>query len=246
MECNELVIDDLIVLGNAVPDEIRDKRKTVCTAGYSPKHGMIRVYPVPPNAGMNRWNIVEIPLEKNNKDTRKESWKIQGSKSEWPKLKSKIKHQGKLAEGKRIDLLKEMHKKFGVGCIEDLNRNKLSLGFIKPKDIKWRLEKRKHHDASVQTTLFSNEPFLTIKNYDMQPRMTYTCSECKAKKQHDQQILEWGVYEWFRKNPTNMNQVWDNLGLTKSGYDISFLVGNMFLHKNSFMIISILRYKMTS
>jgi len=38
---------------------------------------------------MNRWNIVQIPPETSQSDSRKESWNIQGSKSEWPTLHNK-------------------------------------------------------------------------------------------------------------------------------------------------------------
>lgn len=237
------VIDDLIVLGNAAPDEISDNRKTVCTAGYSPTHGMIRIYPVPPNASMHRWNIVEVPLERNPKDTRLESWKVQGSKNEWDRLASKIKVKRKLDRDEWVALLDELYSKFGVGCVEELNEKKLSLGLIKPEKFEPRFERRERHDPSTQMSLFATEPFLTVHNYDIQPRVTYRCSSCRAKHAHDQQVLEWGVYEWIRKNPEKKEQVWENLHIGEPGYNTSFLVGNMALHRNSFMIISIFRYK---
>src|SRR5438132_8893567 len=90
MSDEKLLVDDLLVLGNAVPDIISDQRITVCTAGFSKKHGLIRIYPVPPLSNMKRWNIVEVPLERNSRDTRAESWKIQGSKNDWDKLGAKI------------------------------------------------------------------------------------------------------------------------------------------------------------
>ena len=73
----------IVVLGQAVPDEISDARFTVCTAIHSQKYGLLRIYPVPPNAKFKRWNVMELPLERNPSDTRSESWKVQGSKSEW-------------------------------------------------------------------------------------------------------------------------------------------------------------------
>lgn len=89
--------EDLIVLGGAVPDEISDHRKTACTVAFSREHGMIRIYPAPVDAPTKRWDIVSIPLERNPKDNRKESWKIQGSKTEWDALPRKIQKQGKLS-----------------------------------------------------------------------------------------------------------------------------------------------------
>ena len=236
-------IDDLVVLGTAVPDEISDNRKTVCAAGYSPTHGLIRIYPVPPWAPMNRWNVVEVPLERNPQDTRIESWKIQGSKSEWRQLAEKLTPHGKLAKKEQISLLKRLDEEFGAKCVKDLNEQRKSLGIIRPQKIKHRMAIREEYEKTVQLELFSDKPFQTIHNYDIQPRIKYRCSECRAEDPHDQQILEWGVYEWIRKHPDNVEQVWKNLHLGESGYDTRFLVGNMARHRTSFMIISILRHK---
>lgn len=194
---------------------------------------------------MKRWNIVTIPLERNAKDTRTESWKIQGSKSEWGKLENKIKLNGKLDRPQWVELITKLKKNFGYSCIDEINDKKLSLGIIEPNIMDMRLAKRKSQETALQTTLFSSEPFLTVQNYDVQPRITYRCSKCTSQKPHDQQVLEWGVYEWLRLNHNEQEreQVWKNLHIGESGYDTSFLVGNMHLHRNSFMIISIFRYK---
>ena len=240
----KITVDDCIVLGNAVPDELSDNRFAVCTAGYSPQNGLVRIYPVPPRSNMKRWNIVKVPLERNPKDTRSESWKIQGSKSDWLKLADKIEPKGKLKREEQIDLLKKLFKDYGVDCVSELNERKASLGLVRPKTFKPRFEKREDHDPSSQLGLFSTEPFLTIKNYKIQPRISYTCSGCKTTNQlHDQQVLEWGVYEWIRQNEEHPEKVWENLHITDPEYDKRFLVGNQFLYRNSFMIISIFRHK---
>lgn len=119
-EVERKYFEDLVVLGNAVPDEISDNRKTVCTVAFSKEQGLIRIYPVPPNAPMKRWNVVSIPLERNAKDTRKESWKIQGSKTEWSTLSNKIKVKRKLSRKEWIDLIFRLKEDHGYGCIEDM------------------------------------------------------------------------------------------------------------------------------
>ena len=74
-------INDLVVLGNAVPYEMEDGRKTVCVAGYSDRLGLIRVYPARPDSPVKWRNRLAIPLARNPTDTRKESWKIRGSRA---------------------------------------------------------------------------------------------------------------------------------------------------------------------
>lgn len=43
MSDEHTVMDDVVILGEAVPDETHDGRKTICTAGYSEKHGLVRI-----------------------------------------------------------------------------------------------------------------------------------------------------------------------------------------------------------
>lgn len=95
--------------------------------------------------------------------------------------------------------MEKLHSNYGVDCVEELNKKRLSLGFIKPEIISYELVKRKKHEKTIQTTIFESinqkEPFLTIHNYDVQPRIKYRCLKCIAKNPHNQQIIEWGVYE---------------------------------------------------
>lgn len=243
MSNDKCAIEDLLVLGNAVPDIISDQRITVCTVGFSPKHGLVRIYPVPPKSNMMRWNTVEVPLDRNPQDTRFESWKIEGSKSEWEKIGSKIKLKGKVPDNERPVLIDRLHSMFGVNCVEDLNDKQVSLGMIRPQIINYTLEERENHESTAQTQLGMSKPFLTIKNYPLRPMVEYRCPNCRTKNPHKQQVMEWGVFEWMRRNPTSREKVWKNLHLDDASYARSFLVGNMALYRNAFMVISIFRFK---
>lgn len=242
----KIKVEDLIVLGNACPDIISDYRITVCTAGYSPRRGLIRVYPVPPNSLMKRWNIVRIPLERNSRDTRKESWKIQGSRSDWENLSSKIELVDRItSQNDKLETLQALHARFGADCVSDLNARRESLGFIRPQILGFGFEDRQDRELNLQSTLDGGKAFLTIKNYPLRPYVRYRCSECKSKNPHKQQVIEWGVYEWLRKNAGQEERVWENLHFNEDGYQQSLLIGNMALHRTSFMVISIFRFKGT-
>jgi len=241
----KIVIDDCIILGNAVPDEISDNRFTVCTAGYSSKHGLIRIYPVPTTAKMKRWNIMEIPLEKNPKDKRFESWKVQDSKIDWRKLPERMRILDKLKDVEKRQLVAKLLSEFGVGCVEELNEKKLSLGMVKPTILGHELQPREEYDPSVQTTLDFTGLFLTRKNYPWIPKITYRCPSCKLEKPHNQQVVEWGFYEGMRNNPTNPQTVFENARIDDPLWDKTFLVGNQNRFKRSFLIISVFRFKMS-
>jgi hypothetical protein len=53
-------------------------------------------------------------------------------------------------------------------------------------------------------------------------------------------VLEWGFYEWMRKNPDNIEQVWENAKFNSPKHQIYFFVGNMRDHRTAFLITSTL------
>jgi len=238
-------IDDLIILGNAMPDEISGGRKSVCTAGYSPSRDeLIRLYPVPINVHPARWAIYQVPVTKDKRDVRSESWKIQGSHDEWNFLYKKLRWRGELPKSEQKILLHKLIDKFKAPCVKTLNENRESLGIITPKNMEGYFADRKTHDPTFQVTLDSEYKQSTIHNFEKQPRLKYTCSECQTKKgYHDQQIIEWGTYVWMGKHPDQIEKVWDNLRIYDSEYEHHLLVGNQARHLTSFMVISLFRFK---
>lgn len=146
----------------------------------------------------------------------------------------------------QVALIDSMLNKYGVKCVSELNVRKESLGFVDPTILKYYFTKRSKVNNSVQTTLVNTEPFQTIRNYDLQPRLVYSCPNCAGRGYHDQQILEWGAYEYIRKNPEKYDTIWDNFNIDNDEYRKRLLVGNQALHRTSFMVISIFRHKMTS
>ena len=85
MTSERIVIDDMIVLGRAVPEHLRNGRVTVCTAGYSKKLGFVRVFPTTAYMPLNNWNIVKMAVERDAIDTRREGkfrdQKVSGKRS---------------------------------------------------------------------------------------------------------------------------------------------------------------------
>jgi len=235
---DQRVIDDLIILGRAVPETIRNGRTTICTAGYSPSLGFIRIYPTKHTSPLNRWNIVKVPVERDPRDTRMESWKIQGSKREWSRLNEKIEPVGKF--NKKEDQL-HLIANLTDCCVKDVNDEKRSLCIVKPAIKECYFCPEENYDPFIQKTLFGPPPPKSKKQYRKFPKIKYNCSECKMEHYHDQTVLEWGFYEWFRKNPDKIEQVWDNALLDSPDHEIFFFVGNMLRYRNAFLIISILR-----
>jgi len=227
----------MVVLGRSSPDTLSDGRSSVCVAGHSKTHGFIRLYPTRMDSPLKVWNIVSVAVEKNPTDNRTESWKIKGSKTEWRNLSSKIDVVGNLPDSARLAYVNAAVS----GCVADLNDSQRSIGIVKPTERSCYLAERLDYDPDIQKTLYGGAVPSDKHSFKHQPRVHYRCSECKRTNGHDQQILEWGVYEWFRKHPGKEKQIWENLFLKEKNQDIFFLVGNQARWLTSFMVISILR-----
>jgi hypothetical protein len=121
-----------------------------------------------------------------------------------------------------------------------LNAARLSLGVIKPLELTYRF----HNPASVDVSqgflfgdivdIFGPEaarftPYLRFRDED---------------GWHELQLREWGCYEWMRKEPDKVEQLWDNLALTSSDHEHLLLVGNMCYHRNVWLIINTFRSRM--
>ena len=238
-----MVIDDFIVLGRGCPEEIKNGRRTICTAGYSPAHGFIRIYPTKWDSPLRRWNIVKVPVERAFKpryNGRKESWKIVGSKAEWYRLSEKIEVVGRYSRKKQPELIESLVD----GCVNEIRDSGRSLGIIKPEILNCYFEEQEGFKKSVQQTLDGRLRVRVKDEYPVEPRVKYKCSDCKTKQGfHDQQVLEWGIYQWIRKNPDSKEQVWENLGFDDPEYQKFFLVGNLLQYPTAFIIVSILRFK---
>ena len=235
-----MLIDDLVVLGRACPEPLKDGRVTVCLAGWSETHGFMRIYPTRYDTDCHAWDVIKDEVEKNERDNRLESWKIVGSREEWETLTAKIQVVGhvKSRDNKLNILTKNLSS-----CINPINDNRKSLGIIKPSEILRTYFKPNDDYGNLMQLGFPGMTELNEvkvkRDFPQEPHIVYRCPDCQTKKkEHDQQVLEWGFYEWLRKNPDSKEQVWENAGFHRKDTDIYLFVGNQAAHRTSFMIIS--------
>lgn len=233
-----MIIDDLIILGRACPEPLKDGRITVCLGGYSPTHGFVRLYPTRTNMPWHRWDIVKVEVEKDERDTRAESWKIAGSRTDWEGLPNKIEIVGEFPKAQQANLIHNLTD----DCVQDINEIRRSLGIIRPTVLNRYFDKNALYGQLFQPVLPGLGESTSVKrDFEYEPRVTYRCPICKTKSPHDQQILEWGFYEWVRKHPDNKEQVWLNAQFDSEKHELFFFVGNQYRHRTSFLVISVLR-----
>lgn len=220
VDTEEKTLNDVLILGQAAPVQIRGGRKSICTAGWSPNEGMIRLYPVPTTTKARMWSKVDVPVMRNTQDVRYESWKIQGSKFEWNELNKKIVDKGRITKkSEKQKIMNKILSQHSYGCINELNEQKGSLGIIEPKILDSTFEDRKKFSETVQLTLDSEVKYMTSENYKKIPAIKYRCPNCTAKNGfHKQQVLAWEAYECMRKYPDNYEKLWENFRLYDDEY----------------------------
>lgn len=161
-----MLIDDLVILGRSSPDRLADNRVSVCAAGYSRKHGFVRLYPTRMDSPLKVWNIVSVPVDGNPQDARAESWKIHGSKHEWDRLSDKIEIVGELKRKDRLPLLTPLVS----GCVKDIEEQGRSLGIVRPSSKECYFSDRNDYDQGIQETLFGGSLMPDKHGYKLQPR----------------------------------------------------------------------------
>jgi hypothetical protein len=128
-------------------------------------------------------------------------------------------------------------------CVSDIYDSHHSLGIVKPQSLEHYFERQKI-PTTHQTLLDGRFRVKVKEEFPLEPRIKYRCSGCRVGKgSHDQQLIEWGAYEWLRKFPEKAEQIWQNLGLDDAVWDKYFFVGNMFQYPTAFIVISVLRFK---
>jgi hypothetical protein len=219
-------VDDLVVLGQAVPERLKDGRTTVCLGGWSPTRGFIRIYPTRLRMDIHRWDVIRVEVEHNKRDSRPESWKIVGSEKDWDRLYQHVERIGRIENHyeQRQIVVDNISP-----CVNSINVARKSLGIIRPARIeKAYFGSNKQYGKPYQRLLFTadaEEWARTKHDYPYEPRLRYVCSGCTARRYHDQKVLEWGFFEWMRKHPERMEQVWENVKLYSEKHEIYLFEG---------------------
>ncbi|MDO8537403.1 MAG: hypothetical protein Q7S21_00800 [archaeon] len=237
-------LKNLIVLGQGAPNMLSGGRKSRCVCAYSKELGLVRLYPIPDNL-LRQWDVFDATVEKNPQDNRENTWKIFNSKKDWKTIRKWIKKKGEFPQSNRRKLIESLANDNLGGLIE----KRKSFGIIVPKIISAHLVK-KNETTSIQTTLFDLDYQIIDQNqFKFKPYIEYECvNKCSCKNPvHNQQIVEWGCYEWMRKNDPNneaeCKKLFDNLRLFDQEWKKYLLVGNIHKSPKTYIIIGVLRFK---
>lgn len=231
-----IVVDDFVMLGKTVPEPNSDGRVFVCSAGVSATmRGLVRVYPLSRLGSPRRWTINTIALELNPKDNRAESFKIAGDRSvdNHDHINVGIRSTGDYPRAARAELLKP----YEVASIREANDRRLSLAVVHPLDVELGFEHNPESPDSPQLSLFDLEPRPTEggKRFAYIPRLKFS----DVDGEHNLMLRDWGCFEFMRKHgDERRGELRYALHLDNG---CSLLVGNLNRHRNSWLVISVLR-----
>jgi hypothetical protein len=231
-----MTLDQFVMLGKTVPESNSDGRQFVCTAGYDLElRQSIRIYPMARWNCPVRWSVSQVPVERNPKDSRAESWKIKGDRSpgahQW--INGVIRPvQTKVSPS----VEREIAKALTVRSLHEANDKRLSLCVLLPDDLP-RLDLERGDIAEMAPTLdmFGDTRELPVATrFKWHPRLRFADQD---GHRHDLMLRDWGCYEWMRKNGDEAALKLDeNLNLSTAP---PLLCGNLNRFRNSWLVISV-------
>lgn len=238
-----LTIDDFVMLGTTVPEPNSDGRVFVCSAGVSPQlKSLVRIYPLARFGAPRRWTVNEVRLERNPKDSRRESWKLAGDRSTpaHRHINDTFTAKGSTSLSARAELLRP----YVVGSIAEANERRLSLAVLDADALELEFEHNPTSPNSPELTLFDVgvRPEQGARRFPFIPRLRFR----DAAGPHRLMLRDWGTYELMRKHRDlvglsdveRRRYVGDALHLDPS---CSLLVGNLNNQRTAWLVISVLR-----
>ncbi len=244
-------LENMVVLGQGAPNQIKkiDRQQGRCLCLWSEKTGFVRVYPIP-YGYVHDWEIINVEVRKPTNDGRGNSFVVSNYENEWNNLSKRI-YVNKEGDGKNKKLTRSdqigLLEKLPISTFSEIRDEGKSFGLIKPKSMKFILEK-KIETSQAQTTL-SEDGYLIMnqKDFAFIPSLEYECEcLCNSKHPHKQSIVEWGAYQFMRKNPNSEEycmKLKENFHIGDEDYLHYILIGNIKKYPKTYIIIKLIRFK---
>jgi hypothetical protein len=246
----------ILIATKTYPSISQKYRETVCTAGVlldeqEQPLQWIRIYPIrfrqlDFDRRFPRWSIINAKIERNDKDYREESYRIEDESIE---IVRKIDTKRNWEERKQLVLPLQFQS------IQDIKDRGKSLGIIKPNQILKYYCKKTDRDWNPKQQAMLDQIDLFEPSVDLEKipyQFGYEFID-GANKKHKYSISDWEISELYRKSrdtsKENTLEEREEEGKLKvrekleheflSTKDLYFIVGNLKNHSQTFMIIGI-------
>jgi hypothetical protein len=246
----------VLIWGKTYPELSKRYTETVCTGGCLEDGRPIRLYPVPlrylgSNQQYKLYDWVEVPVEKNPKDPRKESFKV---RSDDIRLVGSIDTDANAWRARRAVVFRDTSWHFE--SLEDLQvlerRGEKSIGVVTPGEIlgvrtvaRTAADRREYDEKMAeiqdQTDIFRPEykelEFLPYEIH-LRWRCTRLCSVCR-KSPHDMKVLDWGLLQLARKSGwESACRKLEEISNPKT-HEFRLFMGNFHRHPKNFGILGL-------
>jgi hypothetical protein len=233
-----IVLDDFVMLGKTVPEPSSDGRIRVCSAGVSPTlRSLIRVYPLARWAAPKCWETCRVPLERNPKDSRRESYRLAADRT--PEAHARINSAFEVTGTVKQRDWQHLLAPYAVGSIDEANKKRISLAILHPDSYDLNFEHNPESPDSPQLSLFDSEREQPqgAKRFPYIPRLRFR-DDCRT---WNLMLREWGCYELMRKNSHDYatRHMHGALHLNENS---SLLVGNLNNQRNAWVVIKVINH----
>ena len=246
----------ILIVTKTYPSISRKYKETVCTAGVLLNDDekpiqWIRIYPIrfrslDLDKRYPRWSVISAEIERNTKDYREESFRINDSSIE---IVRNINTKDNWKERKSLILPLEF------SSVSEIINNGKSLGIIKPQSIRKYFYRKTSREWSSRQQAIQDQLDLFEPSVELEKIPFQFCYDFVAKdgKSHKYSINDWEIMQLYRNCRNNSEQVSledkEKEALEKvrqkleadflMNKDLYFIVGNLKNHKNTFMIIGL-------
>jgi hypothetical protein len=233
-----MILEDFVMLGKTIPEPNSDGRIFVCSAGVSPElRSLVRLYPLSRWQAPRRWSVSTVPVERNQRDSRRESFSIKGNRSpdQHARINRLFNEIGVVSRSEREALIEP----YMVRSIADANEMRMSLAIIEPgSGPTLSFRETRGSIETPQLALFADteaeEQELGARRLAYQPYLEFN----DTGGSHDLQLRDWGVYEFMRKNGDDRR--YELAGAARLSSRPLLLIGNMNNRRNVWLVISVL------
>lgn len=231
-----MILEDFVMLGKTVPETTADGRLFVCTAGYSPELKQpIRIYPMARRSTPPRWSMSRVPLERNPKDSRPESWKIRGDRrpGHHEQVNGAIE---RVVERIAAPLQRDVIKAMTVTSLIEANERRMSLCVLFPDEIpSLRMERSDNAEMAPTPDMLGDTKELPVAaRFRWHPRLLFVDQD---GHRHDLQLRDWGCYELMRKHgDVSAFTMGEALNLNAAA---PVLCGNLNNRRTAWLVISV-------
>ena len=243
--------EEILIIVKAYPNPSKKYVESSCTAGVTRTGEWLRLHPLPfrfleSERQFKKYEWIRTRIKKSS-DPRPESHNIDIDSIEILPESLSTEHDW----AQRIDFLNPLRRQSLEKIYAEQDATNISLAFFRPKRIDGLIIEpaasswtRGQLGALQQQQFFDKDKPLTLEKIPYDFKYRYICDDPKCRG-HEQGILDWEIYQSYRKWRKEYGDKWEEKLRQRYEYDMQhrhdthFIVGTMRGYPQSWIIIGL-------